>query len=75
MVSSFLRMTDPLSIVEAQLGSVESWQSEVLINMYMEGPRARLRKRVATFMYGNCVRVGEAVACYNVCNGMHQRYV
>jgi len=26
-------------------------------------------------MYGNCVTVSDAVACYNACNRLHRRYV
>ena len=32
-------------------------------------------KKVAAFMYGNSVRRSDAVACYNACNGRHQRRV
>ena len=65
------RMSDPLSVVEAQLSSVESWPSDALIDVFLEEPRARLINRPAAFMYGNCVGVSEPVAFYNVCNGMH----
>ena len=32
-------------------------------------------KKVAAFMYGNSVRLSDAVTCYNACNGRHQRRV
>jgi hypothetical protein len=32
-------------------------------------------KKVAAFMYGNNVRLSDAVACYNACNGRHQSRV
>ena len=32
-------------------------------------------KKVAPFIYGNKVRLSEAVACYNNCNGRHQSRV
>ena len=32
-------------------------------------------KQVAAFMYGNSVGLSDAVACYNACNGRHQRRV
>jgi hypothetical protein len=28
-------------------------------------------KKVAAFMYGNNVRLSDAVACYKACNGRH----
>ena len=32
-------------------------------------------KKVAAFMYGNNVRLSDAVACYKACNGRHQSCV
>ena len=32
-------------------------------------------KNVAAFMYGNNVRLSDAVACYKACNGCHQSCV
>jgi hypothetical protein len=43
--------------------------------MFAEEPKERVIRRVAAFMYGNCVTVSDAVACYNACNGLHRRYV
>ena len=66
---------DPLAVVEAQLGSVDSWQSYVLRLMFMLEPNPHVMKKVAAFMYGNNVRLSDAVACYKACNGRHQSRV
>ena len=41
---------DPLAVVEAQLGSVDSWSSYVLRLMFMFEPNSRAMKKVAAFM-------------------------
>ena len=64
---------DPLAVV-AQLGSVDSWPPYVLRLMFMLEPNSRVMK-VAAFMYGNNVRLSDAIACYNACNGRHQTRV
>ena len=56
---------DPLAVVEAQLGSVDSWPPYVLRHMFMLEPKSRVMKKVTSFMYGNNVRLSDAVACYN----------
>ena len=66
---------DPLAVVEAQLGSVDSWPSYVLRLMFMLEPNSRVMKKVAAFMYGNNVRLSDAVACYKACNGRNQSQV
>jgi len=43
--------------------------------IFVEEPKSDVIKRVATFMYGNYVRMSDGVECYNACNGMHRRYV
>jgi len=40
--------------------------------MFMEEPTAGGIKRVAAFMYGNCVRVSDGVASYIAFSGRHQ---
>ena len=67
--------TDPLAVVEAQLGSVDSWPPYVLRLMFMLEPNSRIMKKVVAFIYGNNVRLSDAVACYNACNGRHQSRV
>jgi hypothetical protein len=32
-------------------------------------------RKEAAFVYGNSVRLSDAVACYNACNGRYQRRV
>jgi hypothetical protein len=61
--------------VEAQLGIVDIWPSYVLRNMFLLEPNSHVMKKVAAFMYENSVRVSDAVACYNACNGRHQSRV
>jgi acyl-CoA hydrolase len=38
-------------------------------------PNSRVTKKVAVFMYGNNVRLSDAVACYKACNVRHQSSV
>ena len=59
----YLRM-HPLAVVEARLGSVDSWPSYVLRYMFLLEPDSRVTK-VAAFIYGNNVRRSDAVTCYN----------
>jgi len=66
---------DRLAVVEAQLGSVDSWPAYELRLMFILKPNPRMLKKVAAFMYGNNVRLSDAVACYNAFNGRHQRGV
>jgi len=66
---------DPLGVIEAQLGSVDSWPPYVLRLMFMLEPNPRVMKKVAAFMYGNNVRLSDAMACYKACNGRHQSRV
>jgi len=64
---------DPLAIVEAQLGSVVSWPPYVLTFMFNLEPNPRAMRKVAAFMYGNNVRLSDAVGCYKACNVRHQQ--
>ena len=66
---------DPLAVVEAQLGTVDSWPSYVLRLMFIIEPNSFAMKKGAAFMYGNHVRLSDAVACYKACNGRHQSQV
>ena len=67
--------TDPLVVVEAQLGSVESWPPHVLRFIFILKPYPRVVKQVAAFMYGNYVRLSCAVGWYNARNGRYRRGV
>ena len=53
--------TDTLAVVEAQLGSVDSWSPHVLWFMFILKPNPRVVKQVAAFMYGNNVRMSDVV--------------
>ena len=66
---------DPLAVVEAHLGSVDSWTPYAFRLMFMLEPNSRGMKKVAVFMYGINVRLSDAVACYNARNGRHQSRV
>jgi len=68
-------MMDPLAVVEAKLGSVDSWPSYVLRYMFLLKANSHVMKKAAAFMYGNNVGLSDAVACYNACNGRHQSSV
>ena len=65
---------NPLAVLEAQLGIVDIWPTYVLGYMFLLEPNSHVMK-VAAFMYGNNVRLSDAVACYNACNGRHQSRV
>ena len=67
--------TDSLGVVEAQLGSVDSWPPHVLRFMFFLKANPRVMKQVAAFMYGNNVRLSDTVGCYNACNGRYRRGV
>ena len=66
---------DPLAVVETQLFSVDSWPSYVLRLEFIPEPNSRVMKKVAALIYGNNVRLSDAIACYNTCNGRHQSRV
>ena len=63
-----LAAMDPLVVVEEQLGSIETWPTSVITDMFTEEPTAGLSRRVAEFMYDNCVSVSDAVRCYRAVN-------
>jgi hypothetical protein len=64
---------DPLAVV-AEIGSVDSWPPYVLRLMFMLEPNSRVMK-VAAFMYGNNVRLSDAVAYYKACYSRNQSRV
>ena len=66
---------DALAVVEAQLVIVDIWPSYVLRYMFLSEPKSYIMKKVAAVLYGNSVRLSDAVACYNACNVRHQRRV
>ena len=66
---------NPLAVVEAHLRTVDIWPPYVLRDMILWQPNSRGTKKVAAFMYWNGVRLRDAVACCNACNGRHQRLV
>jgi hypothetical protein len=65
----------PLAIVGAQFGIVDVWPSYMLIDMFLWEPNSRVMKKVGAFMYGNSVRLSDAVACYNAGNRRYKSRV
>jgi hypothetical protein len=72
---AFFSISDPLAVVESYLGSIERGPSSLIMDMFVDEPKAAVIKRVAALMYGNYVTVSDAVDCYNSCNGMLRSYV
>ena len=66
---------DPLVVAEAQLGTMYIWPSYVLSDIFLCEPNSRVMKKVAAFVYGNSLRLSDAVASCNACNGRHQSRV
>ena len=55
---------DPLTVVEEKLGSVDSWPSCVLTDMFYEEPNVSVSMRVAAYLYCNCVSAMDAAKLY-----------
>ena len=55
---------DPVAVVEEKLGSVDSWPSSALTDMFYEEPKVRVNMMVAVFLYGNVVSVSDAANFY-----------
>ena len=55
---------DPLAAVEEKLGSVDSWPSSVLTDMFYEEPKVSVSRRVAAYLYGNGISVSDAAKLY-----------
>ena len=53
--------------MEALLGIVDIWPLCVLRYISLLEPNSNVMRNVATFMYGNSVRLSDAMACYNAC--------
>jgi len=53
---------DPLAVVGAQFDIVDIWPSYMLRDMFLWEPNSRVMKKVGAFMYGNSVRLSDAVA-------------
>jgi len=66
---------DPLSTVENILGSIETWPSAVIVDLFITKPCTMSVQNVAAFMYGNCIPVEKAVDCFIACVGIESYYV
>ena len=42
---------DPQAVVEEQLGSIETWPTRVVTELFTREPTVIVRRRVAEFMY------------------------
>jgi len=51
---------DSRAVVEEQLGSVDSWPTTAITDIFYEQPKVSVSRRVAAFMYGNGVSASEA---------------
>jgi len=58
----------PLALVEEQLGSIESWPSRVIMDMFDCEPTVLVSRRVAEFLYANGVNESDAVKLYRSSN-------
>ena len=58
---------DPLSTVENILGSIETWPSAIIVDLFITKPCTMIVQNVAAFMYGNFIPVEKAVLFYCVC--------
>jgi hypothetical protein len=59
---------DPLSVVEEELGSIESWPTSFITDMFYGEVKVSVKSRVAAFMYGNGVNVSDLVKLYKTFN-------
>ena len=64
---------DPLAVVEEKLDSVDSWPSSVLTDMFYEQPKVSVSKRVAGYMHGNGVSVGDAANLYKASQAVRRK--
>jgi hypothetical protein len=55
---------DPLAVAEETLGSVDTWPSSVLTDMFYEEPKVSVSRRVAVFLHGNGVSAKDAAKLY-----------
>jgi len=59
---------NPSQKVEDIVGeAVENWPTYVIYNMFLEIPSRTTVKKVAAFMYGNCVPLHTALDCFIAC--------
>ena len=59
---------NPLQRVEDIVGAaVENWPTYEIYNMFLEKPSRITVKKVAAFMYGNCVPLHKALDCFIPC--------
>ena len=61
-------MSDPRAVVESYLGSIERWPSSVIMDVFVDKPRAAVIKIGTVYLRELCD--SDALACYNACNGI-----
>ena len=59
---------DLLAVVEEQLGSIETWPTRALTNLFNREPAVSVTRRVAAFLYGSGFKLSEAVNFYKASN-------
>ena len=55
---------DPLAVVEGELGSVDTWPSSLLSDVFCKEPTVSVSRRVAAFLYGNGIVAKDAAKLY-----------
>jgi len=58
---------DSLAVVEEELGTVDTWPSSVLTDMFCKEPAVSVSRRVAAFLHGNGISAKDAAKLYKVC--------
>jgi ABC-type sulfate transport system permease subunit len=56
---------DPLAVVEGELGSVDTWPSSLLTDMFCKEPI--VSRKVASFLHGNGINAKDAAKLYWAC--------
>jgi len=67
---------NPLQKVEDIVGeAVENWPTYVIYNMFLEKPSRTTVKKVAAFMFGNCVPLHKALDCFIACVNKYSYFI
>ena len=66
---------DPLSTVENILGSIETWPSTVIVDLFITKPCTISVRNVSAFMYGTVFLWKKGVDCFVACVGIDSYYV
>jgi hypothetical protein len=61
---------DAFSIVQDQIGNMNTWPTYILIHLFLDPPDKRTITNVSAFLYGNEISKRIARSCYAMCNGI-----